>query len=109
MSSVLDPTPSRVAPRGRDPSTSVWYKLGVFSAALFAAPLAAYYGAKDRYFGGNSTYAGGLAAIIANVILIAYVVMAFLEDDGSGSNDAKKTAGDKKTEVGHEKETKKDR
>lgn len=59
-------------------------KLLFFSTALFAAPLAVYYGAKDRYLGGNATYAGGLAAIAANVVLIGYVVAAILEDDGTG-------------------------
>nr|CDI53394.1 related to VMA21-ATPase assembly integral membrane protein [Melanopsichium pennsylvanicum 4] len=105
--SSLDVTPSRVAPRGRDPATGVYYKLAFFSVALFAAPLSAYFFAKDRYFDGkqlslrllslltdpeihaddtqictgNATYAGGLAALVVNLVLAAYVVAAFLEDD----------------------------
>lgn len=51
--SSLDVTPSRVAPRGRDPARGVYYKLAFFSVALFAAPLSAYYFAKDRYFSGT--------------------------------------------------------
>ena len=66
----LDPTPSRVARRGRDPAayvlcsaemdqadvfSGVYYKLGFFSVALFVAPISAYYLAKDRWLGGAYT------------------------------------------------------
>ncbi|PWN48730.1 hypothetical protein IE53DRAFT_180684 [Violaceomyces palustris] len=90
-------TPSKVAPRGPDPNLSVYYKLAFFSVALFAAPLAAYFAAKDRLFDGNPTYAGGLAALVANLVLIAYIVAAFLEDSGEtrpkGSGGVAKVGG----------------
>lgn len=52
---------------------------------MFAAPLTAYYFSRDRVFGGNPTYAGGFAALIANVVLVGYVIAAFLEDQGDVS------------------------
>jgi vacuolar ATPase assembly integral membrane protein VMA21 len=70
----------------------VYWKLGIFSVAMFAAPITAYYVARDRLFGGNATYSGGLAAFVANVVLIGYVVAAFMEDQGeSPSNKKTKT------------------
>ncbi|PWN87204.1 hypothetical protein FA10DRAFT_269798 [Acaromyces ingoldii] len=75
-------TPSKAAPRGPDPAVGVYYKLAFFSVALFAAPLSAFYLSRERLFEGNVTYAGGLAALVANVVLVAYIVAAFLEDQG---------------------------
>lgn len=40
-------------------------------------------------FPGNATYAGALAAIMANVVLIAYVIMAFKDDQAEQAEDAK--------------------
>ncbi|WFD06757.1 hypothetical protein MVES1_002111 [Malassezia vespertilionis] len=79
----LEATPSRVAPRGPDPARGVYYKLALFSVALFVAPISAYFLAKDRWLSGNAVYAGGLAAIVANVVLGGYILMACLEDDGT--------------------------
>lgn len=35
-----------------------------------------------KHFAGNSTLAGATAAFIANVVLIAYVIVAMKEDEG---------------------------
>lgn len=78
-------TPSKVGPRGADPATAVYYKLAFFSLAIFVAPLTAYYFSVDRFFGGNPNYAGGLAVLVVNLVLVAYVITAFLEDQSTGS------------------------
>ena len=46
-----------------------------------------------RRWTGNATYAGGLAALVVNLVLAAYVVAAFLEDDSDVAPSAKKAEG----------------
>lgn len=59
---------------------------------MFAAPITAYYIARDHLFGGNATYSGGLAAFVANVVLIGYVIAAFMEDQGESPPNKKPTS-----------------
>jgi hypothetical protein len=42
-------------------------------------------------YSGNATWAGGLAALMANVVLIAYVVMAFRDDQEEMREEAEKS------------------
>lgn len=72
---------------------SVILKLLGFTLAMIVAPIGSYFATVDALFGGNSTYAGALAAIIANVVLIAYIVVAFTEDlaEQDANKETKKT------------------
>ncbi|KAI8990259.1 hypothetical protein BDB01DRAFT_780699 [Pilobolus umbonatus] len=54
-------------------------KLIFFTVALFAAPLLTFFYSVEHVFDGNTTYAAGSAALIANLIVIAYVITAFFE------------------------------
>ncbi|KAL9048860.1 MAG: hypothetical protein Q9162_007511 [Coniocarpon cinnabarinum] len=61
---------------------SVVYKLLFFTAAMVIAPLGVYFITAQTIFAGNNTWAGALAAITANVVLIAYIIVAVQEDQG---------------------------
>ncbi|ORY66196.1 vacuolar ATPase assembly integral membrane protein VMA21 [Pseudomassariella vexata] len=60
--------------------TDVILKLLAFTLAMVVVPLGSYYASVNTLFGGNSTYAGAMAAIMANVVLIGYVIVAYNED-----------------------------
>ncbi|KAG2173126.1 hypothetical protein INT43_004499 [Umbelopsis isabellina] len=71
--------------------TNVMAKLAIFTVAMFALPIITYYQTLDRVFEGNATYAAGSAAAVANVILVAYIVAAALEDpNGDEASSEKK-------------------
>ncbi|KAF9087487.1 vacuolar ATPase assembly integral membrane protein vma21 [Mortierella sp. GBA35] len=63
---------------------STMAKLAFFTVAMIVFPIGTYFVTLDRYFGGNATYAGISAAVMANVVLIAYVAVAVMEDSQTG-------------------------
>ncbi|KAI1431009.1 hypothetical protein GGR50DRAFT_681825 [Xylaria sp. CBS 124048] len=60
--------------------TDVILKLLAFTLAMIMIPIGSYFLTVNTLFGGNSTYAGALAALLANVVLVGYVVVAMNED-----------------------------
>ncbi|KAI1756591.1 hypothetical protein F4782DRAFT_272961 [Xylaria castorea] len=55
-------------------------KLLAFTLAMIVIPIGSYFVTINTIFGGNSTYAGALAAILANVVLVGYIIVAMNED-----------------------------
>ncbi|TPX71712.1 hypothetical protein SpCBS45565_g00779 [Spizellomyces sp. 'palustris'] len=73
----VPPTPTRaVIP------PAVIAKLLIFSFLLFFLPIATYFYTLRTIFNGNSNYSAMAAVIVANLVVFAYVVVAFLEDQG---------------------------
>ncbi|KAI1648075.1 uncharacterized protein F4817DRAFT_335907 [Daldinia loculata] len=69
-------------------------KLLAFTFAMVVIPIGSYFLTVNTIFKGNSTYAGALAAIMANVVLVGYVIVAMNEDQ-SEQLAAKKKEGKK--------------
>ncbi|TFB05688.1 Vacuolar ATPase assembly integral membrane protein [Trichoderma ghanense] len=73
----------------------VIYKLLGFSAAMIIIPIGSYFMTVHTIFNGNSSLAGGMAAVLANVVLISYIIVAMKEDQTDlqqgGKPDSKKT------------------
>ncbi|KAK5987616.1 Vacuolar ATPase assembly integral membrane protein vma-21 [Cladobotryum mycophilum] len=55
-------------------------KLLGFSLAMIVIPISSYFLTVHRVFNGNASLAGGMAALLANVILVSYVIVAMNED-----------------------------
>ncbi|MCJ1283777.1 vacuolar ATPase assembly integral membrane protein vma21 [Xylographa opegraphella] len=47
---------------------------------MVAGPIITYYLTLNTVFSGSSTWAGATAAVMANVVLVAYVIVAMKED-----------------------------
>ncbi|KAJ3126879.1 vacuolar ATPase assembly integral membrane protein vma21 [Nowakowskiella sp. JEL0407] len=95
------PSASRVASSSTAPTSanrldlSILFKLLFFSFLLVVLPIGSYFLSVEYIFNGNSTFAALTAAIMANLVIAAYVVVAFLEDDGSADDlkDVKSSTG----------------
>lgn len=61
--------------------TSVIIKLLGFTLAMVVGPIGTYFLTLNTVFRGNSTWAGATAAVMANVVMIAYVIVAFKDDE----------------------------
>ncbi|KAG8413051.1 vacuolar ATPase assembly integral membrane protein vma21, variant 2 [Metarhizium acridum] len=61
----------------------VIFKLLGFTFAMIVVPIGSYFLTVHTVFKGNSSLAGGLAALLANVVLISYVIVAMKEDDSA--------------------------
>ncbi|KND88631.1 Vacuolar ATPase assembly integral membrane protein VMA21 [Tolypocladium ophioglossoides CBS 100239] len=67
----------------------VIFKLLGFTFAMIVFPIGSYFITVNTVFKGNSSYAGALAALLANVVLIAYVIVAMNEDESEGNGTSK--------------------
>lgn len=61
-------------------SSAVIKTLLAFTGAMVICPIGSYFITVNTIFRGNSTYAGGFAALVANVVLIGYVIIAWKDD-----------------------------
>ncbi|KAI5786380.1 hypothetical protein DFH27DRAFT_256114 [Peziza echinospora] len=62
-------------------------KLLLFTFAMIVLPLTSYFLSAATIFSGNTTYAGATAAIVANIVLLAYVFVAISEDKADDGSD----------------------
>lgn len=73
-------------------TSSALYKLVFFALLILIAPLATYFGSLKYYFDGQNTTAAAIAAaVVVNLVLVAYIVVAFLEDQGTPTTRPKQT------------------
>ncbi|RKP12050.1 hypothetical protein BJ684DRAFT_12056 [Piptocephalis cylindrospora] len=87
MSSPSSPTQTssaenkvKVRPAVKDINTSVLIKLIGFFVALVLVPILTYFYCLNSIFTDNPTYSAFAAAAMANVIVFAYVGVAYVED-----------------------------
>jgi len=84
--------PSKDGPSDIRPAvpTNVIVKLLGFTFAMVVLPIGSYFVTVNTIFKGKSSWAGALAAIVANVVLIGYVIVAMNEDQSEAIEAAEK-------------------
>ncbi|KAI9317763.1 hypothetical protein BX666DRAFT_2027029 [Dichotomocladium elegans] len=60
-------------------SITVVVKLLAFTIAMIVLPIGSYYATLNRLFDGNGIYAAVTAAVVANLVVVAYIITAVLE------------------------------
>ncbi|KAM0278367.1 hypothetical protein ACHAQH_005187 [Verticillium albo-atrum] len=70
-------------------------KLLGFTFAMIVFPIGSYFVTVNTVFKGNSTFAGAFAAVMANAVLIAYIVVAMKEDQSELEDSKNKAEGKK--------------
>ncbi|KAJ8069624.1 hypothetical protein OCU04_000061 [Sclerotinia nivalis] len=80
------------------------YKLLGFTLAMVIIPISSYFLTLNSIFRGNSTFAGATAAIMANVVLVGYVIVAMKEDQSEALEAAAAAAAAKETKTESKKE-----
>ncbi|EWC45167.1 hypothetical protein DRE_06055 [Drechslerella stenobrocha 248] len=63
----------------------VLIKLFGFTAAMLVGPIGCYYISTNLLFPGSKVLGASIAAVVANVVLISFVVIAMREDDDEDS------------------------
>ncbi|KAK0745974.1 hypothetical protein B0T18DRAFT_429014 [Schizothecium vesticola] len=93
-----DHTVARPSASGQKSNTSpavplaVIVKLLAFTFAMIVLPIGSYFVSVDNLFKGNSTYAGALAAVMANAVLIGYIIVAMAEDQSDETDSSPPSA-----------------
>ncbi|KAI8611770.1 hypothetical protein BC830DRAFT_1053196, partial [Chytriomyces sp. MP71] len=64
---------------------AVLAKVAFFSVLMFTLPLAIYFATIDNLFRGQSLYSAICAVVTANLVLVAFIVVAFTEDSADAS------------------------
>ncbi|RSM16517.1 Vacuolar ATPase assembly integral membrane protein VMA21 [Fusarium oligoseptatum] len=67
----------------------VIYKLLAFTIGMIVLPIGSYFLTVNTIFKGNSSFAGGFAAVMANVVLVAYIIVAMKEEQTEQSGKSK--------------------